>query len=568
MTWSVGLAAIKLSRRTLPPPPGIHNIELIFGDLLAIRGPDMIGASSSGGASTPERVAIDIATLGRMIGEHLPLATAATQGEAHLLRWVNPAFCRLVGAPADDLIGRPFVEALPVARTDGAVELLERALRTGEETSLPEPQATPEGGLPLRSYSVAPLFSSQGRPEGLLVRVDDTAELMLARERAASDDLREANQRLLLAGLRAEEQFEEAVGQVAHLNALLESLHEAVTIVDITRRVLLMNPAARALFGDPPQTSRALPQSVQSLDQRRLDDTPLPPDEWPIARALRGEVFNDEELILVRPDGARVRLLSSGSAIRDNDQVLLAIVVHRDVTALRLLEQTKEDYLALISHDLRAPLTAVQAEAQLLQRQLSRDGNVDTAYVNRTMSIVSNARRMNSMIQELLESSRLESGTMTLRKRAIAILPLLRDIVDRVGSDRVQLEAVPADVAPVASVDGERIERVLTNLITNAQKYSPPSESVVVRVGVRGDEIIVSVVDQGEGIPPEELPRLFQRFTRGRAGPKADVAGLGLGLYIARLIVEAHGGRVWAESEVGKGSTFSFTLPPGTPSDA
>src|SRR6202035_221728 len=99
-------------------------------------------------------------------------------------------------------------------------------------------------------------------------------------------------------------------------------------------------------------------------------------------------------------------LLSSGSAIRDNEHVLLALVVHRDVTALRLLEQTKEDYLALISHDLRAPLTAVQAEAQLLERQMTRDGNV-VGYVRRTTSIVSNARRMNAMIQELLESSRL-----------------------------------------------------------------------------------------------------------------------------------------------------------------
>src|SRR6202035_4926264 len=102
-------------------------------------------------------------------------------------------------------------------------------------------------------------------------------------------------------------------------------------------------------------------------------------------------------------------LLSSGSAIRDNEHVLLALVVHRDVTALRLLEQTKEDYLALISHDLRAPLTAVQAEAQLLQRQLARDSGIDSAYVKRTMSIVANTRRMNAMIQELLESSRLES---------------------------------------------------------------------------------------------------------------------------------------------------------------
>jgi PAS domain S-box-containing protein len=528
----------------------------------------MIGATSPEGTAAPDRVAIDLATLGRLIGEHLPFAAAATQGDAHLLRWVNPAFCRLVGANAEDVIGRPLAEVLPAARTDGALELLDVALHTGAEASLPEAgQATPPGGLPPRSYSVAPLFGAEGRPEGLLVRVDDTAELMQARDRTASDDLREANRRLVLAGLRAEEQFEEAAGEVAHFNALLESLHEAVTIVDISRRVLLMNPPAHALFGDAPQTMRTVPESIAPLDQRRLDDTPLPPEAWPIERALRGEAFNDDELILVRPDGVRLRLMASGSAIRDGGQVVLAIVVHRDVTALRLLEQTKEDYLALISHDLRAPLTAVQAEAQLLQRLLNRDRTVDASYAKRTTSIVANARRMNAMIQELLESSRLESGTMTLKKQAIALGPLLRDIAERAGSERVQVDAavVDADPAVVISADGERIERVLTNLLTNALKYSPPSRPVVIRVELGDDETIISVVDQGDGIAPDELSRLFQRFTRGRAGPKADVSGLGLGLYIARLIVEAHGGRVWAESAIGNGSTFSFTLPRDTP---
>ncbi|HLZ31936.1 MAG TPA: ATP-binding protein [Chloroflexota bacterium] len=511
-------------------------------------------------ASVPERLAIDLATLGRLIGEHLPLAAAATQGEKHVLRWVNPAFCRLVGTSAEAIIGQPFEEALPAAIMDGALELLDRALRTGEEASLPEAvQITAQGGLPTRSYSVAPLFSTRGHPEGLLVRVDDTTELMLARERAASLELREANQRLLLAGLRASEQFEEAAGEVAHLNALLESLHEGVTIVDTAGHVLLMNPAAQALFSD-------LANSLEQVHQRHVDDTPFPPDQWPIARAIRGERFNDEELVLVRPDGTRLRLLASGSAIRDKGQVLLAIVVHRDVTALRLLEQTKEDYLALISHDLRAPLTAVQAEAQLLERQLARDGNVDPAYVSRTTSIVANSRRMNAMIQELLESSLLESGTMAVQPRPVELVQLLQSIVDRVGFERVSLQtsvALSQNGPLMVSADPERIERVLTNLLTNALKYSPPRTPVVVGVAEAPAEAVVSVADQGAGIAPEELPRLFQRFTRGRAGPKADVSGLGLGLYIARLMVEAHGGHIRVESEVGKGSTFFFTLPTG-----
>jgi two-component system, NtrC family, sensor histidine kinase KinB len=518
----------------------------------------------------PERFAISLTTFGRLIGEHLPLAAAATQGEGHILRWVNPAFCRLVGGSAASLIGHPFLEVIPAARSDGAAELLDRVLSSGEEGSTPEADvlAAPNG-VPKRSYSVAPLFGDEGRTLGLLIRVDDSTELMLARERAASDELRETNQHLVLAGLRARAQFEEAAVEAAHLNALFESLHEAVTIVDTMGRVLLINPAAATLWGLASHSLADAAQVIGALDLRRLDGTPLNDDEWPVNRAVRGERFNDVELLLVRRDGAQRRLLASGSAIRDEDnQVLLAIVVHRDVTALRLLEQTKEEYLALISHDLRTPLTAVQAEAQLLQRQFVREGNADSPHVKRTLAIVANARRMNAMIQELLESSRLESGTMQLRSQPLELMQLISDIVDRVGSHRVLVQPGPASQLTMVTADAERIERVLTNLITNALKYSPASSSVTIGVEQLPDQAIVSVTDKGAGIAAEELSRLFQRFTRGRAGPKADVAGLGLGLYIARLIVEAHGGRLWAESELDKGSTFSFSLPIGEPPSA
>jgi two-component system, NtrC family, sensor histidine kinase KinB len=513
----------------------------------------------------PEHFAINLTTFGRLIGEHLPMAAAATQGTAHVLRWVNPAFCRLVGAPASSLVGRAFLETIPAARYDGAGELFDRVLVSGQESSSGSQAGA---GLPSRSYSVAPLFGDDGSTEGLLIRVDESTELLLAREPAAVEELRETNQRLVLAGLRAAEQFEQAAGEAAHLNALLDSLHEAVTIADAAGRVLLMNPAALALWGVSEHNLASAAQVIRQGDLRRLDGSPLPEDEWPVNRALQGERFKDVELLLVRADATQLRLLSSGSAIRDDDdQVLLAIVFHRDVTALRLLEQTKEEYLALISHDLRTPLTAVQAEAQLLQRQFIRDGNADSPHVKRTQAIVANARRMNAMIQELLESSRLESGTMKLRSQPLELVELVDDIVSHIGSHRVRVQ-LPASTRPIkviVTADAERVERVLTNLITNALKYSPSSSHVTIRVQRQRGQAVVSVVDKGAGIPREELARLFQRFTRGRAGSRADVAGLGLGLYIARLIVEAHGGQLWAESALDKGSTFSFSLPLATP---
>lgn len=167
--------------------------------------------------SAHERLAFDLSTFGRLIGEYLVFAVAATQGEQHLLRWANPAFRRLVEASGEGFIGCPFAQAVPSARADGTSELLDRVLRTGDEASSPKPaQTVAMGGLRSRSYRVIPLFGIQGRPEGLLVCVDDSTEWMLARERAASYQLREANQRLILAGLKAQEQHEAAAGAVMH----------------------------------------------------------------------------------------------------------------------------------------------------------------------------------------------------------------------------------------------------------------------------------------------------------------------------------------------------------------
>lgn len=188
-------------------------------------------------------------------------------------------------------------------------------------------------------------------------------------------DLLEANHGLLLAGIRAEEQRELMSGELLRLNALFESLHEAVTITDSTGRMLSVNPAARSLWGileltgDP---SGLLP----AVDQRHLDNTPLTPEESPLARALRGERFSEEESILVRPDGTRLRLLSSGNAVRaENGSVVLAILIHRDVTALRLLEAEHAENLRLegvllaartIEHELNNKLAVITGYTEIL----------------------------------------------------------------------------------------------------------------------------------------------------------------------------------------------------------
>jgi signal transduction histidine kinase len=199
--------------------------------------------------------------------------------------------------------------------------------------------------------------------------------------------------------------------------------------------------------------------------------------------------------------------------------------------------------------------------AQLIQR------HPDQASLARRNAdnIVENGRRLNAMIQDLIDSARLEAGELKLNREPVELPALVTDLRERVASPedlpRIRVE-VSGSLPPVCA-DPQRLERILTNLITNALKYSSPDTEVTVTVAREDGAVVTSVTDRGPGIAPDDLPRLFQRYYRTDSARERE--GLGLGLYITKGLVEAHGGRIAVESEVGAGSTFSFTLPIATP---
>jgi signal transduction histidine kinase len=177
-------------------------------------------------------------------------------------------------------------------------------------------------------------------------------------------------------------------------------------------------------------------------------------------------------------------------------------------------------------------------------------------------AIITGAQRMNALIQDLVDSARMESGQLQLNRRPVDLPTFARELKERQATsmDMARVQVVGHEGLLPVSADPDRLERILANLISNAIKYSDPGTFVTVSFRQEDGEAITAVTDRGRGINPEELPRLFQRYVRTEAA-REQREGLGLGLYITRRLVEAHGGRIWAESEVGKGSTFSFTLP-------
>jgi K+-sensing histidine kinase KdpD len=225
------------------------------------------------------------------------------------------------------------------------------------------------------------------------------------------------------------------------------------------------------------------------------------------------------------------------------------------------LDKLKTDLLSTVSHELRTPLATIKGYATMLleyDRRLKRDEKRE--YL---IAIDKAADRLAELIDHLLDTSRLEAGLLKLERMPTSISKLMREAVAdaRIREPKRRIELELERGLPKLTIDAKRIRQVVDNLIDNAIKYSPEETKVMVGARRVGQEILVSVVDQGVGIPEEELPKVFDRMYRLEQRLTGEMRGMGLGLAIARGLVEAHGGRIWAESEMGKGSAFYFTLP-------
>jgi signal transduction histidine kinase len=233
--------------------------------------------------------------------------------------------------------------------------------------------------------------------------------------------------------------------------------------------------------------------------------------------------------------------------------------IGRDMTERRRIERFREEYIHAVSHDLRTPLSVVGMQAELLEQALSSAGLQSPGAFRSVAAIRRAFERMNAMIQELVDSARLESGQLELHR--LELPAFVDDLLETSGTmaqvDRVRVQ-IEKSLPPV-DADPERLARILLNLLNNALKYSPGESPVVVEALTEDGFVKVCVMDEGVGIAPEDLPHVFDRFYR--AAKTRGTEGLGFGLYISRMMIEAHGGRIWVNSEPGKGSKFSFTLP-------
>jgi PAS domain S-box-containing protein len=235
--------------------------------------------------------------------------------------------------------------------------------------------------------------------------------------------------------------------------------------------------------------------------------------------------------------------------------------LERKVIEYEELSKLKSDLLATVSHELRTPLATIKGYSTMMLYYGDRlSGEENKEYLK---SIDNSTDRLTRLVDNLLDSIRMEAGLLKLQKYPTSITRLIRETAGeaRVRANKHRITLMLPDRFPRIDIDAKRIRQVLDNLLDNAFKYTPKETAIIISVQKGESEVVVSVIDHGPGIPFRELTRIFDRMYRIEERLTASVDGIGLGLSICRRLVEAHGGRIWAESEVGKGSTFSFTLP-------
>jgi PAS domain S-box-containing protein len=347
----------------------------------------------------------------------------------------------------------------------------------------------------------------------------------------------------------------------ARLDSILGSMTDGLWVFDANGSVVDVNQSALTMFGLGSRKEAIENASFANFTIRYPDGRPVPTPDLPQARALRGQTVPDY-LAMGRHliTGKDVDISIAAAPIESNG-IVGAVLVIRDITALQELDRKKDEFLSVASHELRTPLTTIKGYTQLLAQtvdDLSRDER--STYLN---AVLGEIDRMMGLISELLDVSRIETNRLQIHPQPVRWLEFLER---RASAFRVQNPArvfvfEPAIEEVIVQADPDRMRQVVDNLLSNATKYSPDSTPIDVSVRIEDGSMLTSVSDGGIGIPKDEIPRLFERFHRARNVSSRYYGGLGLGLYIAKAIVEAHKGSISIESEEGRGACFTVKLP-------
>ena len=544
-----------------------------------------------GAKTTPAAAnqAPDLSSLGLASTEHAPLPMATVEGAGHIVRYVNPAFCRLIDKSKDQLVGKSFCEMLP--EKDECVTLLDRVFRTGKPESHTEPEHS-EPHPVLWSYSAWPVIGNK-RPVGVFIQVTESAEF---HEKALA-----MNEALILGSVRQHEltdaadslntQLQNEVSERKRTEAQLRAAFEEK--LSLTERLSLATAVAKVGVWEWDLASNTLTWDATMFDIYGFPPVvPMPYERWSAAvhpedlpaveshsqSAIDEKGQDSAEYRIILPDGSIRNVSKIERVVLDErGKVSRVIGVSMDITERKQAEaklQTakdaaeaasgaKSEFLANMSHEIRTPMNGIIGMTHLiLQTELT---SKQQEYIG---MVKSSADALLTVINDILDVSKIEAGKFELDPIDFNPRVAIGDSANTValGARQKGLELiVDVDVAVPRMLRGDpgRLRQILVNLLGNAIKFTKRGE-VVLRVTMEAatpqDVVLhVSIRDTGVGIPLDRQKHVFEPFTQADSSMTRAYGGTGLGLTISAQIVELMGGRIWVESEVGRGSTFHFT---------
>ncbi len=509
---------------------------------------EQVDASTANLTEVTQELAVMHAVLAQL-GGHASGGLAAAAEELLRLPWADGALIALASKEAE-LVSAATAELDPATGND---------LLAIIRADLPQQRAA-EGLVVPRTAEIYPALAARGvvgfaampmlTPEGIagVVAVTSRRELALDAPRRR---LLESITHEVASALEISELADEVEENRRIAEAVLREMSDGVVLLDSRAVCRACNPSAAHLLGRPRE---------QIVGRDAAAFLPLGPNTIADLRRLSATQSRSAPT-LAELDGRRLAI--TFGPFTDIDPARSGtIVLLRDLSAEAEAERVKQDFVSMVGHELRTPLTLIRTSVDLLREEDAGDLNPTQERIVGVLQ--GNSDRLMSLINDLLDMSALDSGRMHIAPEAVDLRGVVEESVEDVRATaqakRIALEADIPPVAVTAWADRSRVGQVLSNLLTNAVKYTPDGGRVAVRLREERDAVRVEVRDSGIGIPPEEQPQLFEKFFRTTAG-RRTTGGTGLGLAIARSIVELHGGEIRVESDGRTGSTFTFTLP-------
>jgi PAS domain S-box-containing protein len=457
----------------------------------------------------------------------------------------NHAFEELTGRTAAEVIGKNLDTLLPPLQRGEHLTKVRQAAKKGAHWEVVEvPVQHIDGSVRTVLWNSATILAADGKtPVATIAQGLDITE-------------RKKEQ------MERERLNKELADRLSELQTVMDTARVAIWICrEPECHTVTGNVYANELFGVAPGTnvSRSTPTGEAGVNYRVLrEGVEVKPEELPAqVAAATGKPVDPEEFEIIFEDDRRLYMLIGAVPLVDSKgHTRGAVAVGADITEQKLQMDIKDEFIGMVSHELRTPLTVIIGALST-----AKDERVPKEEREELMQeATSSAEALASILSNMLELSRYQAGRLSLEKRRVGIFDVARKAVQRTRRkyDTHNIILDISDKIPDADVDAGRIEQVLYNLLENAVKYSPAGSEVRVFGRQENKDLIIGVGDRGVGIAPEEQPRLFEPFARLKG---SGSSGIGLGLVVCKRLVEAHGGRIWVESQPGKGSTFLFTVP-------